>query len=171
MAVSLATSSASESGTQSGSAGSGWCRCAAMTSAEVPRKGVLPDRHSYSTTPREYRSLAAVPQPPEMRSGAMYKAVPMTMPGAVIGAEPAACAIPKSVSFTRPSELSSMLPGLMSRCTRRARCAAASPSAACARMSQATSASSGPRSISSASDGPSTYSSTRYGCRNGPLSR
>ena len=36
----------------------------------------------------------------------------MTIPGAVNGGEPAACAMPKSVIFTRPSEVSSMLPGL-----------------------------------------------------------
>jgi hypothetical protein len=39
----------------------------------------------------------------------------MTRPGPVTGTCPAACAMPKSVTLTRPSLLIRMLPGLMSR--------------------------------------------------------
>jgi hypothetical protein len=48
----------------------------------------------------------------------------MTWPVAVRGTWSAMRAMPKSVIFTRPSGVMSRLPGLMSRCTRPAACAA-----------------------------------------------
>ena len=55
---------------------------------------------------------------------------------------------PKSVSLTRPSSAISTLPGLTSRCTTPAACAAASPSATCRPISATTRGSSGPFSVS-----------------------
>ena len=59
---------------------------------------------------------------------------------------------PKSVSFTRPSSAMSTLPGLTSRCTTPAACAAASPSATCRPISATTRGSSGPFSVSIAGE-------------------
>jgi hypothetical protein len=60
----------------------------------------------------------------------MYCGVPMTWPVPVSGTLSAEQAMPKSVSFTRPSGRTRMLPGLTSRWTTPARCASASPAAA-----------------------------------------
>ena len=63
---------------------------------------------------------------PEACSGERYCTVPMTWPVAVSGTWSAMRAMPKSVILTRPSGVMSRLPGLMSRCTRPAACAACS---------------------------------------------
>ena len=81
----------------------------------------------------------------------------------VTGAESAACAMPKSVTFTMPPGASSRLAGLMSLCTSPARCAACRPAAVWATMSRHRAGSSGPAASASASDGPSTSSITRNG--------
>lgn len=85
-----------------------------------------------------------------------------------MGAEPAACAMPKSVIFTRPSAPIRMLPGLTSLCTRPMLCAASSPAAACAATSRASTGCTGSTASMSASEGPLTYSITRYGGLAGP---
>ena len=136
-------------------------RWAAITSAAVPSWGGTPVRHSCSTMPSAYRSLAAVPGLPAIRSGAMYWVVPMTRPGPVTGTWPAAWAMPKSVTLTVPSPLIRMLPGLMSRWMTPTLCAAASPSAACAITLRAWAGAMGSTMSRSASDGPSTNSITR----------
>ena len=64
-------------------------------------------------------------------SGERYCTVPMTWPVAVSGTWSVMRAMPKSVIFTRPSGVTSRLPGLMSRCTRPAACAACSAIAVC----------------------------------------
>ncbi len=77
-------------------------------------------------------------------SGARYPGVPTSWPVLVTGAESAARAMPKSVIFTTPPGASSRLPGLMSRCTSPARCAACRPDAVWAMMSRLRAGSSGP---------------------------
>ena len=72
---------------------------------------------------------------PDACSGERYCTVPMTWPVAVSGTWSAMRAMPKSVIFTRPSGVMSRLPGLMSRCTRPAACAACRAAAVCATMS------------------------------------
>src|SRR5262249_16191467 len=57
-------------GTVAGRAGNERRRCASATSSAVPPNGGAPVRHSYPTTPREYRSDAGVAGPPAARSGA-----------------------------------------------------------------------------------------------------
>ena len=73
---------------------------------------------------------------PDACSGERYCTVPMTWPVAVSGTWSAMRAMPKSVILTRPSGVMSRLPGLMSRCTRPAACAACSAAAVCATMSR-----------------------------------
>ena len=87
--------------------------------------------------------------------------MPISTPGRVNGAEPAACAMPKSVIFTYRPRLISMFPGLISRCTRPAACAACKALAACAIRLIVSAGATGPLSSSLASDGPSTSSITR----------
>ncbi len=99
---------------------------------------------------------------PDACSGERYCTVPMTWPVAVSGTWSAMRAMPKSVIFTRPSGVISRLPGLMSRCTRPAACAACSAEAVWATMSSARSGGSfdsRSRIVDSAS--PGTSSMTR----------
>ncbi|CNK98240.1 Uncharacterised protein [Mycobacterium tuberculosis] len=89
--------------------------------------------------------------------------MPMTWPVAVSGTWSAMRAMPKSVIFTRPSGVMRRFPGLMSRCTRPAACAAWRAEAVCATMSSVLSALSEPsrsRMVDRAS--PGTSSMTRY---------
>jgi len=111
--------------------------------------------------PSAYRSAAGVAGMPAARSGARYAGVPISVPGLVTDADPAAYAIPKSVIFTFPSLLTSRFPGLMSRCTRPASWAACKAAAAWAIRPIVRAGPSGPSSSSLASDGPSTSSITR----------
>ena len=90
-----------------------------------------------------------VPRPvsgwPVACSGETYRAVPITIPVAVrFMSGTLALAMPKSVILVVPSAVTSRLPGLMSRCTIPARCAASSARAAWATMSRATYGSSRP---------------------------
>src|SRR5258708_756019 len=78
-------------------------------------------------------SVAVVIGPALACSGETYCAVPITMPLCVRCAASIARAIPKSVIFTCPSGVISRFPGLMSRCTMPASCAAATAPAAAVR--------------------------------------
>ncbi|PRX44525.1 hypothetical protein B0I33_11133 [Prauserella shujinwangii] len=69
-------------------------------------------------------------------------------PARVTDTSSAACEMPKSTIFATPSSVIRMLPGLMSRCTIPAACAAASAPATCAPMFATTSGASGPCSAS-----------------------
>ncbi len=73
-------------------------------------------------------SLEGLPEEPRTRSGAMYAGEPTSAPVPVRVESPSVAAIPKSVSRTCPSRPSSTLPGLISRCSTPAECAAASAS-------------------------------------------
>jgi hypothetical protein len=66
---------------------------------------------------------------PIATSGAMYAGEPSTRPALVIGASATLRAMPKSVSFTRPSSAMSTLPGFTSRWVMPLRCAARNPPA------------------------------------------
>ena len=88
--------------------------------------------------------------------------VPISAPVPVSSSDQGDWAIPKSVTFTRPSRAMSRLPGLMSRCSTPAACAACSAAAAWAITSAVRPGSSGPDEASTAaSEGPSTSSMTR----------
>ncbi len=107
-------------------------------------------------------SVAVVIGPALACSGETYCAVPITMPLCVRCAASIARAIPKSVIFTWPSGVISRFPGLMSRCTMPASCAAASAAAACATTSRVAPADILPTRASAADSGwPSTSSITR----------
>ncbi|SLH74942.1 Uncharacterised protein [Mycobacteroides abscessus subsp. abscessus] len=73
---------------------------------------------------------------PTACSGAMYCAVPITMPVLVTGLASTALAMPKSVIFTCPVGVTRMLPGLTSRCTTPAACATSSARPVCSSMSR-----------------------------------
>ena len=108
---------------------------------DFPSNARLPASISYSTQPNAKMSVRASAWCPSICSGAMYWNVPTIAPWAVIAGgvvsamlrppelctEPVALASPKSSSFA-PVFVSMTLPGLRSRCTRPARCAAASAS-------------------------------------------
>ena len=97
-------------------------------------------------------------------SGAMYDGEPTSSPVPVIVSSPAARAIPKSVSFTRPSCPSRMLPGLTSRWVMPAACAASSAPRMASPTVATRSGCSGPSSlITSASDRDGTSSMTTQG--------
>src|SRR5215470_184308 len=70
LAVSAATSALTSAGTVMGRAGIENRTWASATSSAEPWNGGAPVRHSYPTTPREYRSDAGVADPPAARSGA-----------------------------------------------------------------------------------------------------
>ncbi len=100
------------------------------------------------------RSVAVSPR---ACSGLMYWTEPRVIPGRVIWASAIARAIPKSVTSTRPSWASMMLPGLMSRWTIPRAWAAASARATSAAIRADWAGGSGPvRRRSVARSSPST---------------
>ncbi len=104
MASALATTARTGAGTVPGSSGTGSRTCLSTTSSGVsPVNGGFPASSSYSTTPTEYRSDAAEASLPSARSGAMYRAVPITAWAVVIRVSARVRAMPKSVTVTRPS--------------------------------------------------------------------
>ncbi len=132
LAVRPATSAATPAGTDGGSGGSGRSRCASATASGPPPNGRLPARHSYAIIPSAYRSAAGLAEAPAARSGAMYAGVPAIASAPVARADPAArmsTASPKSVILTWPSPVTIRFPGLISRCTSPAVCAASRPAA------------------------------------------
>ena len=103
-------------GTQSGSGGGGSLTCArAVATAEPESKGLRPVSISWVMMPSAYRSLAPVSLPAERLLGREVLRVPRTSPVRVCDAPSVARAMPKSVSFTRPSGVMRMLAGLTSR--------------------------------------------------------
>ena len=151
--------------TVSGISGGAVLTCAiAIATCESPVNGRRPASASYMMMPSEYRSDLGVDPLPVACSGARYCAVPMTCPVLVSGAWSATRAIPKSVSFTRKSGVTRMLPGFTSRWTTPERWAEPRASADCA-VSSRTSASGRTtlRSMSEDRGSPGTYSMTRYG--------
>ena len=152
-------------------------RTAASVSETVsPWNSRCPVSISYSTTPKAQMSARLSTGLPRACSGAMYAAVPSTVPARVTcsrvtvgecsglpagGVSSVPLARPKSSTFTVPSGLILMLPGLRSRCTMPFSCAASSASAICRAMPNASSSGSGPCLSRSASVGPSTSSITR----------
>ena len=114
-----------------------------------------------SVAPSDQTSAASVAVDPEATSGARYAGDPVTRPVWVSEASASARAIPKSVSFTSPAWLTSMLDGLTSRWMMPAPWAAASASAACRISGPASSGASAPsRWTNALRVMPSTYSIT-----------
>ena len=99
--------------------------------AERPQVGLRPDA------------------PSRARSGAMYAGEPSTRPVRVTFGSPGSVARPKSVSTTRPSSPSSTLPGLTSRCSTPAWCAALSAPSTPSPISAARRTETGPSSAGS----------------------
>ena len=95
--------------------------------------------------PHDHTSLAGVACCPEATSGERYAGEPVTSPVWVSDGSAAVRAMPKSESFTCPSEATRMLDGFTSRCTMPAPCAAASALAVWARIGAASSGVSRPR--------------------------
>ena len=96
-----------------------------------PRNARRPLSSSYSTAPKLKTSERASSGLPSACSGAIYAAVPITVPSMVaVSSESVTClASPKSSSFTEPSVVTMMLAGFRSRCTTPLRCAASRASA------------------------------------------
>ena len=135
------------------------CRIAAIVEIEFsPLKARRPLSSSYSTAPKLNTSERASSGLPSACSGAIYAAVPITVPSMVrVSSESVTClASPKSSSFTEPSVVTMMLAGFRSRCTTPLRCAASNASAICVASRTASAAGCGPRI-----GAPSMYSSTR----------
>jgi len=98
--VASSSSEISPSGTACRSSGGSSCRMFSNVCRTVrPRNGSRNASDSYSTTPSEYMSDASDTDPPFACSGDRYWAVPRIDPTSVIS-EPAARAIPKSITFT-----------------------------------------------------------------------
>ncbi len=100
------------------------------TSSAVPENGGCPTSAWYSTAPIAYQSASGPTASCRACSGAMYTAVPATLPPeSSRSIASASVARPKSSSTTRPCAVTMTLEGLMSRCTFCAACSAAMPSA------------------------------------------
>ena len=94
---------------------------------ESRRNGDSPLSAAHSSAPSDHRSDSGPVRAPDIRSGAVYSGEPTKDPVSVSVVAPATCAIPKSVSTTRPVPVSrSTFAGLMSRCRTPAACAARS---------------------------------------------
>ena len=104
-------------------------------------------------------SVAGSEGVPSRRSGATYAGVPNVSPSSSSSGAPTRVAMPKSSTFT-PIVVSMMLPGVMSRCTKPIRCAAASASATCAQTSSASGQGSGPAVSRRSRDSPASSSMT-----------
>ncbi len=128
------------------------------------RNGERPVSAVCRVTPALHRSPAGVVPPDSSRSGGMYSGEPISVPVRVIAVPPSTVAMPKSVMTTRSPPSTITLPGLMSRCTTPARCAACSPSSS-PRASRAARAGGGGPSArsSSSSERPRSSSITTHG--------
>ena len=97
-----------------------WC---AISTGVRPSRGRLPLSASKLIAASAYTSAAGPAPRPSSCSGAMYPAVPSTVPLRVILVPSDAVAIPRSASFVTPSSRTSTLPGFTSRCTTPCECA------------------------------------------------
>ncbi len=103
-------------------------RTAAITPHTSGRpNGGRPSTAAYSVAPSDHRSDAGVAFWCRACSGATYAGDPMIAPAWVSVSSPATVAMPKSVRTARPGAISTF-PGLTSRCTTPAACAAPSAS-------------------------------------------
>jgi hypothetical protein len=160
--------------------GSLWRMAYPLSTNEPPGKARVPERSSWSTTPRLNRSDRASSGSPRTCSGDMYPGVPSTAPvrvappvgvtvasisprGPASAAASASLAMPKSRSFTCRSGPTNTLSGFTSRWMTPRACAAASPRASCAPHSSAVWTGMRPRVIRWRSDSPSSSSVTKYG--------
>ena len=119
------------------------------------RKGEDPVRASYSTTPRAHTSARGSAGCPRICSGAMYSGVPTIVPGTVSPWLSSSLTSPKSRILTSPSRVRNRFAGLMSRWTRPAPWAAASPRAAWRHQSAASRGSARPSASRACSVWPS----------------
>ncbi|AEV86251.1 MAP/microtubule affinity-regulating kinase 3 [Actinoplanes sp. SE50/110] len=138
------------------------CRATASSSQVSTLYGGSPATISNSSTPSPYRSVAGSAGLPSRRSGAAYAGVPKVAPVSSSSGSPAAALIPKSSSFTPPLQ-SITLPGLMSRCTTPAACAAASAPATAAPTAAAAGHGIGPSQSRAATVSPASSSITTNG--------
>ncbi len=134
-----------------------------MPPSESRRNGDSPLSTVHSSAPTDHRSDSGPVRSPDIRSGAVYSGEPTKEPVSVSVVAPATCAIPKSVSTTRPVPDSiRTLAGLMSRCSTPTSCAVRTALSRATPIRAASAASTGPcRAIRSASEPPSTNSMTR----------
>ena len=119
-----------------------------------------PLKASNATTASAYTSAPGPAVSPLTCSGAMYEAVPSTVPLAVMLVPSASVAMPRSASLATPSVRMSTLAGLTSLCTMPLSCTASSAAATSASTETARSWSSGPALSSPPRVVPSTYSIT-----------
>ena len=127
-------SSSSAAGALSSGFGSASAVDAKAAPIVSPGKARIPLTSSYRMQPNAKMSLRASAGLPFNCSGAMYPGVPAMAIVCVAAVAPstdfsASLAKPKSSTFTEPFSVTRMLPGLRSRCTIPAACAAASASA------------------------------------------
>jgi len=130
-----------------------------------PLNGAAPLAAKASTEPRENTSLGAPAAAPSTCSGDMNEGVPMIDPVAVSRESARVLAMPKSIT-RGPSEASSTLAGLRSRCTSPAAWIARSASASPAASRQSAGTGSGPYwETRLSSDGPETNAVASHGGR------
>ena len=148
-------------GTNSDRSGGGCATTRCATSiAVLPLIALRPLSVSNATAASAYTSTPGPPALPSSRSGAMYAAVPSTVPLRVICVRSAAVAMPRSASFASPCGVTRMFAGFTSRWITPCWCASSSAAATPQSSSSAGPGSSGPSASSSRSVPPSTYSMT-----------
>ena len=129
VATAFAQIARTSSGTSSSSGSSPSPKRIAIASG--PESGLSPATSAWRTHPSEKTSLRASTRPPLACSGDMYESFPFVTPSCVFSRRSCAKAMPKSLSFTSPSQLTSTFEGLTSRCTMPSG-APSSPVASCA---------------------------------------
>ena len=122
------------------------CRYSNATGVSALNGGA-PVSISVRTQPRAYRSDCGPAGRPDACSGETYAAVPTTVMVCVSAPDPSARAMPKSRTRVRPSSAMRMLPGVMSRWTTPARCAASNASQTSAAMPTQRATGSGPSAL------------------------
>src|ERR1035437_1592267 len=173
--VMISTTSGGTSGTSSAIGLTSSRRIAvSVVIVESPWNAFVPVSISYITTPNEKMSLRASTFLPCACSGDMYATVPRIEPSMVSGAPPMVCvssvssvatlifARPKSRIFTSPESVTITLPGLRSRWTIPAACAARNASAIWVLYCSVLATPTPPGGIKSASVFPDTSSITMY---------
>jgi hypothetical protein len=136
----------------------------AVSMAVSLRNGERPSTAWNNVAPSAHRSASGPGVPPVSRSGARKSIEPISSPVRVKVEVPEAWAIPKSVSTIRPVCDSNTLPGLTSRCSTPAECAARSAAIIPRPILAASAGGTGPRSFSrSPSVVAGTYSMTMVG--------
>ncbi len=111
-------SSCGATGVMSEGGGIGSSTMARIVASSVSRRNrCRPVTASHSTTPSANTSARRSTSSDDACSGDMYSILPLRPPGFVCDTRPSARTIPKSITFTAPSNDTRMFCGETSRCT------------------------------------------------------